>query len=35
MSLMEDAPEIEMSQNAITDEDFIDKSFEYGLNNAK
>ena len=29
---MEDAPEIEMNQNTIIDEDFIDKSFEHGLN---
>ena len=34
-NLMEDAPEIEMNQNAIIDEDFIDKSFEHGLNNVK
>ena len=35
MNLMEDAPEVEMHQNAIADEDFIDKSFEHGLNNVK
>ena len=35
MNLMEDAPEIEMNQNAIVDEDFIEKSFEHGLSNAK
>ena len=35
MSLMEDAPEIQMNQNAIIDENFRDKSFDYVLNNAK
>ena len=35
MNIMEDDPDIEMNQNAITDEDFIVKSFEHGLNNAK
>ena len=32
---MEDAPEIPINQNAIIDENFIDKSFEHGLNNVK
>ena len=32
---MEDAPEIQINQNTIIDENFIDKSFEHGLNNAK
>ena len=35
MNLMEDSPEIEMNQNSIVDEDFVDKSFEHVLNNAK
>ena len=35
MNLMEDAPEIEMNQNSIVDEEFTDKLFENGLINAK
>ena len=35
MNLMEDVPEIQINQNAITDENFIDKSFDHGLNNEK
>ena len=35
MDLMEDAPEIQMSQNQIIDENFIGELFEHGLNNAK
>ena len=35
MNVMEDAPEIQINQNTITDEKFIDKPFEYGLNNVK
>ena len=32
---MEDAPEIEMNQNTIVDNDFVDRSFEHGLKNVK
>ena len=35
MNLIEDAPDIEVSQNTIVGNDFIDRSFEHGLKNAK
>ena len=35
INLTEDVPEIQINQNIITDENFIDKSFEHGLNNVK
>ena len=33
MNLMEDAPEIQMDHNTVTNDNFIDQSSEYGLNN--
>ena len=35
MSLIEDTPEIETNQNAIVDNNFIDRSFDHGLKNSK
>ena len=35
MNLMEGDSEIRISHNTAIDENFIDQSFEYGLNNTK
>ena len=35
INLIEDPPEIEINQNTIVDKDFIVRSFEHGLKNAK